>query len=69
MLGLGRGEVVAFLDLLGFRDRARLVIDDHLVEMPGLGGVHRKLELAIFELVFAGDWRAACLGGGEPALQ
>src|SRR5439155_25228472 len=53
----------------GLRQLAGLVIDDHLGERIALRGVHRKLQLAVLDLVLRRDGRPLALAGGHSTLE
>src|SRR5438128_11576073 len=69
VLGLGRSVVIAAVDGLGLRHLAGLLIDDHLGERIALRGVHRKLQLAVLDLVLRRDGRPLALAGRHSTLE
>src|SRR5438105_6111492 len=69
VLGLCSSDVLTAGDRLGLRHLAALVIDDYLGERITLRGVHRKLQLAVFDLVLRRNGHALGLAGGDSTLE
>src|SRR5215831_7139184 len=67
---LGRRQVIAAGDRLGFYDLTRVMVDDHLEIFDAVpDGVDRQLRLAVLDFEFGGDRLAVFLACFQPLLK
>src|SRR5262249_44657637 len=69
LLRRGVRQIVAFLDFLGFRDLAGLVVDNDFRVLALARRVRGKLQRSVLHLEFRGDRLAALLSSAKAFLQ